>query len=163
MKRATLIVSLVLVSLLMGYAAAKTKQNQTGNSSTVDYRSQREIDETVKRLINERQLLTTLIGAQTDNYFLAVVQRTERGEAETHANFDDLFIVREGAAEMIVGGEIVSPKETAPGEWRGPSIKGGRSITLGVGDTLRIARGTPHQTVPRSPFTSLVVKVRTEK
>src|ERR1051326_613452 len=152
MKRMICIIGLFLVSVLIGYAAANVGERQTSAAPAVEHRTQKEIYATIKKLMGERQVSTVLIGAQTDNYYLMVVQRSEQGEAEKHANFDDLFIVRRGTAEVIVGGEKVSPKEATPGEWRARSIKGGRPIKLAAGDTLRIPCGTPHQTIPHGQF-----------
>ena len=68
-----------------------------------------------------------MIGAATDGYYAMVGHRDGKGEAEVHAEIDDVFVAREGHAQVIVGGELVSGHETAAGELRGPSIKGGQT------------------------------------
>jgi len=185
MKRTLLITCLALCSALVGYTAASvgrtpsvaavnrvtagnsriglegSRETQAGTAPAVEHLSRQEINAAVKRLISERKIGTPLIGNPSDAYHFMVAHRAERGEAETHAVMDDLFIVAEGTAEIIVGGELVNPKETTAGEWRAASIKGGRAIPLGTGDVIRIPHGTPHQIIPRGKFTYQVVKVRT--
>lgn len=183
MKRTALMTCLILGSALIGYTAAHwgtppsaarplvnrenlappadSSQPQANTSTGVERRSRQEIDAAVKQLISEHQVGQPLIGSPADAYHFMVAHRSERGEAELHSGMDDLFIARDGSAEVVLGGELVSGKEVSPGEWRAPSIKGGRSVTLNVGDVLRIPRNTPHQTIPRGQFTYLVVKVRT--
>jgi len=76
------------------------------------------------------------------------VRRTsfgKSGEAEIHGNTTDVFSILNGEAEFLVGGEIVDPRTTNPGEIRGPSIKGGASKKLAAGDMLIVPAGTPHQ------------------
>lgn len=76
------------------------------------------------------------------------VRRTsfgKSGEAEIHGNVTDVFTILNGEAEFITGGEIENPRTTNPGEVRGPSIKGGVTKKVGVGDVIIIPPGTPHQ------------------
>ncbi len=42
-----------------------------------------------------------------------------------HANQADVFFVQSGEATLVVGGELVDGKTSAPNEMRAPSIKGG--------------------------------------
>src|SRR5262245_25703503 len=76
------------------------------------------------------------------------VRRTsfgKSGEAEIHGNVTDVFTILNGEGEFIVGGEIVDSRTTNPGEIRGPSIKGGSTKKVGVGDVIIVPPGTPHQ------------------
>ena len=88
-------------------------------------------------------------------------RRTGAGEAEVHALDTDIFYIIRGSAELIVGGEVVAPRQMSPEEIRGSEIKGGESVRLAVGDVMSIPRGTPHwfKSV-RTPFHYYVVKSR---
>jgi hypothetical protein len=63
----------------------------------------------------------------------------------------------------VVGGEVEDGKTTAPGEIRGPSIKGGARHALSPGDIVHIPARTPHQVLVPSGgrFTYFVIKVDT--
>ena len=90
---------------------------------------------------------------------VAASRRDGAGQAELHATDTDIFYVLEGHATVIVGGEIVDGKETAPSEIRGSSIRGGETRELAAGDVLTIPRGVPHwfKTV-KTPFRYYVIK-----
>jgi len=94
------------------------------------------------------------------NYNLGIIRRTADGEAELHENFVDIFIVQAGDASVIVGGKVVAPRTTGPGEVRGKSIEGGQKKTLKAGDILRVAANTPHQVLVPKEFLYCVVKVK---
>ena len=90
---------------------------------------------------------------------VAASRRDGAGQAELHATDTDIFYVLEGHATVIVGGEIVDGRETAPNEIRGTSIRGGEARELSTGDVLTIPRGVPHwfKSV-KTPFRYYVVK-----
>ena len=56
---------------------------------------------------------------------------------------------------------MVDGKQTAAGEVRGPSIKGGESKKLGAGDVVHIPAKIPHQILVSNgkQFTYFVVKI----
>src|SRR6267142_818752 len=72
-------------------------------------------------------------------------------------------VASERLATLAFGGEVVSPKTTAPNEVRGPSIKGGERKPLAAGDVVHIPAKVPHQLlVPAGKeFTYFVMKVDT--
>jgi len=95
------------------------------------------------------------------NHFAMVAHREGDGEAELHETQADIFVVQSGEATLVVGGEMVGGKTTAPHELRGPSIKGGSNHALAPGDVVHIPAKIPHQLlVPAGKeFTYFVVKV----
>jgi mannose-6-phosphate isomerase-like protein (cupin superfamily) len=97
------------------------------------------------------------------NHFAMIAHREGDGEAELHEKQADLFVVASGAATLVYGGEVVSPKTTAPNEVRGPSIKGGERKAVAAGDVVHIPAKIPHQLlVPAGrEFTYFVMKVDT--
>src|ERR1700689_5112883 len=61
------------------------------------------------------------------NHGLLAIRREGDGEAEIHDTQVDVIFVTSGEGTLIVGGTMVDPHTTAPGEVRGTSIKGGVS------------------------------------
>jgi mannose-6-phosphate isomerase-like protein (cupin superfamily) len=88
--------------------------------------------------------------------------RDRGGEADTHENFADLFVVVAGVATLITGGTIVGAHTVKPGEIRGSAIEGGTSQQIRAGDIIHIPAGTPHQTMVSSEitFTNFVMKIQ---
>ncbi len=96
----------------------------------------------------------------TAAYKVDAGRRTAPGEVEYHTAVTDIMHVLEGQATVVVGGHIVSPRTTRPGEVRGESNDGGTSHELAEGDVLVVPAGVPHQFVAVSdPFLYFVVKV----
>ncbi len=95
------------------------------------------------------------------SHFALMVHRSKTGTSESHDNDTDFYVVQSGQATLYVGGEIVDAKQTAPGEIRGSSIKGGKKLTLKPGDTINIPPKTPHHVVlaPGEKITYLIVKI----
>jgi len=94
------------------------------------------------------------------NSMAQITRRDGDGESELHENFVDFFIVEAGEASLIVGGDVESPRTTAPGEIRGKSIKGGSRVTLRPGDIVRIPAKTAHQLLVPKTFLYYVIKVK---
>ena len=97
------------------------------------------------------------------NHLAMIAHREADGEAELHETQADFFVVQSGEAILVVGGEVVGGKTTAPGEVRGPSIKGGARRALVTGDVVHIPAKTAHQLLvaPGKEFTYFVLKVDT--
>jgi mannose-6-phosphate isomerase-like protein (cupin superfamily) len=97
------------------------------------------------------------------NHLTMIAHREADGEAEIHETQADFFFVQTGTATLVYGGEVPEAKTTAPGELRGPAIKGGERKTLGPGDVVHIPARIPHQLlVPEGKeFTYFVIKVDT--
>ena len=94
------------------------------------------------------------------NHYAMLAHREGDGSAELHETEADIFVVETGTATLIVGGEIVNGKTTAPNEVRGTSIKGGAEHKIGPGDIVHIPAKTPHQLmVGKGKFTYFVLKV----
>jgi len=83
--------------------------------------------------------------ADYGNYTFNVAHREATGEAEYHATQADVFIVQSGEATLVVGGELIDGKTSAPNEMRAASIKGGTEKKLAAGDMATIPAKTAHQ------------------
>ena len=108
------------------------------------------------KLSPERHLGTERL---LDSAFVAF--RNGSGEAELHQKLADLIIVRSGAGAVLVGGNMIGGKSTAPDEMRGTSIEGATKYPITAGDTLYIPANTVHQfwMEPGQSFTAMVVKI----
>ncbi len=97
--------------------------------------------------------------ATWDNHALWVIRREGDGEAEAHDTQVDVIFVTSGEGTLVIGGTIVEPRTTAPGETRGKSIKGGISKKMSVGDVFHIPVKVPHQMLVPKLLTFEVLKV----
>jgi uncharacterized protein GlcG (DUF336 family)/mannose-6-phosphate isomerase-like protein (cupin superfamily) len=97
---------------------------------------------------------------ETPRYKLDAGRRVAPGEVEYHERTVDVMHVVSGTATVVTGGEMVEPREVAPGEVRAKGTNGGTPHELTEGDVLAIPNGVPHQfTEVSDPFLYFVVKV----
>ena len=110
--------------------------------------------------MSDKKVATETI-ANHGNYSFMVAHREGSGEAEFHATQADIFVVQSGEATLVVGGELVDGKTTAPNEMRAPAIKGGSEKKLAAGDVVTIPAKVAHQVKldAGKQFTYFVVKV----
>jgi mannose-6-phosphate isomerase-like protein (cupin superfamily) len=91
-----------------------------------------------------------------------VVVRVHTGEAELHDDWADQMYINKGAVTLVTGGTIKGayPQPGHPGETRGPSLEGGKEITLHAGDTVHVPAGVTHwvKLAPGTTATYLVFK-----
>ena len=89
--------------------------------------------------------------------------RSKSGGGEVHEKFADIFIVMEGKATLLSGGELENPATSSPGELYGTSVLHPVQTTmLEKGDIVHIPANTPHQMLlPKDgSITYFVVKVK---
>ena len=99
--------------------------------------------------------------ADFGDHLLEISHREVSGKVELHKLKADVIVIQTGTATLLTGGEIVDPKDTAPNEVQGSTIKGGVKHEVGPGDVIEIPAGVPHQFLltPGTQITYLVVKV----
>ena len=97
--------------------------------------------------------------ANWGNHALLLIRREGDGEAEIHETQVDVIVVTSGEGTLIVGGTMVEPRTTAPGEIRAKSIKGGVSKKMAPGDVFHIPAKAPHQMLVPKLLTFEVIKV----
>ena len=90
------------------------------------------------------------------------IRRDGDGEAEVHDTQVDIVFVRSGEGTLVLGGTVVEPRTTGPGEIRGKSIKGGVSKKMAAGDVIHVPAKIPHQMLVPKTLTFEVVKVDTK-
>ena len=87
-------------------------------------------------------------------------EKRENDLFEVHDNSDDIYLVLDGKATLMLGGTLVDPNEISPGEWRSKAATGGRKIDIQKGDLIVVPRGTAHQrTVTGKGFSMVLIKV----
>ncbi|QNI32941.1 hypothetical protein H7849_02830 [Alloacidobacterium dinghuense] len=156
MKRQFVVLSVLTLLCIAAHAQS--------NSKKADYFSAQDIQKQLADLAPKAQPSGTsgsTLGDYTSHQ-LKLSVRTASGGAESHAHYDDVFVVTQGQATLLTGGVIDDPKTGDDGETKGISIRNGNSQTISVGDVVNIPAGTPHQLkiVQGTLFSTIVVKVR---
>ena len=144
--------ALVLVVLL---AQAGTSGVHVWKSADVAARGN-----ALARKLDAQKVASEIIATAGNRTFM-VAHREGSGVAEWHEKEADIMVISAGEVTMIYGGTIVEGKTTAPGEIRGPSIKGGTEVKLAAGDVLHIPAKVAHQMLlaPGAKLTYFVAKV----
>jgi mannose-6-phosphate isomerase-like protein (cupin superfamily) len=99
------------------------------------------------------------------NHRTLMNHREGNGEVEVHADWNDLFVIQSGEATLVIGGTVVNPKTTGPGEIRGTGSTGGEKYKVGPGDIVHIPFNVPHQVLiePGKQVTYFAVKIPAAK
>jgi mannose-6-phosphate isomerase-like protein (cupin superfamily) len=157
----------IIFSMIVCVAAAISAFAQSRTPSTparpFEVRTSRQISDVIKELESKdgnQQL--DVVGQKGVQMRVAVFhdKKRENDLIEVHDASDDIYYVLEGAATLMLGGTLVEPNETAPGEWRSMTGSGGQRITIRKGDVIVVPRGTPHQrTVTGKGFSMILIKV----
>jgi mannose-6-phosphate isomerase-like protein (cupin superfamily) len=98
---------------------------------------------------------------QGDGLSSMISRRDTSGISERHEQFADIFVVQRGRARLRYGGTAEGERASAPGEWRGGTIRGGTEAEINPGDIVVIPAGIPHQVLlpPGESFYYFVFKV----
>ena len=148
-------------------ATAITAASQSRGPSTptrsFEIRTGRQIADVIKDLEEKEGNHQSDVVAQKGVQMRVAVFHDEKRENdlfEVHDASDDIYYVLEGEATLMLGGTLVEPNETAPGEWRSKTGSGGQRVTIRKGDVIVVPRGTPHQrTVMGKGFSMILIKV----
>jgi mannose-6-phosphate isomerase-like protein (cupin superfamily) len=111
--------------------------------------------------VDKAKIASEAFGAFGNNAKAQISHREGNGEAEVHEMVEDFFVVESGEATLVVGGQVANQRQSAPNEFRGPSIKGGENKKLVAGDIVCIPAKMPHQLLVENgkQFTYFVIKV----
>jgi mannose-6-phosphate isomerase-like protein (cupin superfamily) len=127
------------------------------DDKTAQYASAAEIETSVAKTVDGSayQMLKT-----DGSTLVYVIRRDGPREVEVHRKLNDVIIVREGTAAVLIGEKVEGNREVKPNEWLGGKIIGGKSYTLAPGDVLFIPAGLGHLVTPPrgGSVTYLVVK-----
>jgi mannose-6-phosphate isomerase-like protein (cupin superfamily) len=110
--------------------------------------------------LDAQKVASEVIATEGNRKFM-VAHREGSGIAEWHEKDADVMFISAGNVTMVYGGTMVDGKTTAPGEMRGPSIRGGTEVKLAAGDVLHIPAKVPHwmKLEPGAQVTYFVTKV----
>lgn len=94
--------------------------------------------------------------------YTMIAFRNQDGAVELHEKFADIFIIVDGSATLLSGGELANPTTLSPGELHGSAILHPNTTSLAKGDVVHIPANTPHQLlIPKGgTLTYFVVKVK---
>ena len=107
-------------------------ENLTAEKS-VRHVTGQELEATMKKGMTPGAFYSQILLSKHDGYQIINTIRDKDGQAEVHADWNDNISVQEGEANFVTGGTAVDAKDTAPGEKRGTSIKGGATRDAGGG------------------------------
>jgi len=79
-----------------------------------------------------------------ENGLIVIANRGVMRGAEIHEKTNHVFIIVDGEADFVTGGNMIEPKEISPGQIRGKGIEGGTVHRLSKGDVITIPAKTPH-------------------
>lgn len=82
---------------------------------------------------------------QFEHHSWSLAHREKSGIVETHMTRTIVMIVQSGEATLVVGSDVVEPKNTSPTEIRGSSIRNGIERKVSAGDVINMPAGLPHQ------------------
>ena len=80
-----------------------------------------------------------------DEGLTVIANRGLQRGPEMHDNTNHVFIIEDGEAEFVTGGNMIDAKVIERGQTRGTGIEGGVSHHLSKGDVITIPAKTPHQ------------------
>ena len=101
---------------------------------------------TIQAKSDIKMMMATETFGDHATFNFVIARRDENGEPELHADWNDIFIAKEGEGTLVIGGKLEGGRTTGPGEIRGGKIVGGRMQKLVPGDMAVIPAGMPHQT-----------------
>ena len=151
--------TVILIALCSFFISMQTGAQQ------VDHYTPESLREQAKPLI-EKATSTNGAAAETlQKYgvdFTMLSVRSQSGSPELHEKVADIFIVIDGSATLISGGELDHPTTSSPGEMHGNAILHSVTTNLAKGDVVHIPPNTPHQLIlPKgSTLTYFVIKVK---
>ena len=158
-------VPVVLLAMGMVAGAGRVSLAQdAGTAASPDVYSQDELlsmEKKLKEKTDASGLATQTIKKYSTDYSMLAF-RTQSGKAELHEKFADFYVVVDGQATLVTGGQMVNGKPTAPGEVRGESIQDGKETKLKKGDIVHIPANIPHQLMLANgdTFQYFVIKVQ---
>jgi mannose-6-phosphate isomerase-like protein (cupin superfamily) len=82
---------------------------------------------------------------QFEHYSWSLAHREKSGVVESHLTRTVVMIVQSGEATLVVGADVVDPKNTSPTELRGTSIRNGIERKVSAGDVINMPASLPHQ------------------
>jgi mannose-6-phosphate isomerase-like protein (cupin superfamily) len=153
--------ALLLTATAVISAAQSPQRKPSEATRPVVVKSAQSLDD-LKQQLKPGNKTEELIDSAGMELRVAIQHENNRTDAaaELHDASDDVYYVLEGAATLMLGGKLESPKEVEPGEWRSPRIIDGKAYEINKGDLVVVPRGTPHQrSTANKDFTMILIKI----
>ena len=80
----------------------------------------------------------------SDPGLVVLANRRQSGAVEYHEHTNHIFIMVEGEATFVTGGNMVNAKRTSADQMTASGIEGGETHHLSKGDVITIPAKTPH-------------------
>lgn len=137
----------------------------TAHAQQVDHYTPETLHELAKPLQEKAANSTGSASETLQKYgadFTMLSFRSKDGVAELHEKYADVFIVVEGGATLLSGGELENPTSIGNGDMHGTAILHATTTSLAKGDIVHIPANTPHQLlIPKnSTLIYFVVKLK---
>jgi uncharacterized RmlC-like cupin family protein len=144
--------------------ACALAHGQAQQQPQVDHYTPQGLREQVKPLV-EKAASTGAASETLQKYgvdYTMLAFRNKDGGAELHEKYADIFIIIDGSATLLSGGELESPTTSAPGEMKGTAVLHATCTVLAKGDIVHIPANMPHQLLVPSntTLTYFVVKLK---
>ncbi len=130
--------AILLVSLL---AAAPAQADVTFRHITA---------EEAARAVSGKTLTSAI--ADGPQFSMSFHKRIEPSHVEKHMGWDEELVIQQGDVLLNTGEAASNARETAPGEFTGGAITGGKSVMLHAGDIVILPAGLWHQQLPKTPL-----------
>jgi len=154
---------IIFIVLLVSAAAVANAQGPSKASRPYVVKSKQQVSDITKELTaKDGNQNLDIVAASGVQMRVAIFHddKRENDLHEVHDGSDDIYYVLDGEATLMLGGSLVDPNQTAPGEWRAKSATGGTKVAIKKGDLVVVPRGTPHQrTVTGKGFSMILIKV----
>lgn len=130
-----------------------------------DHYTAKDLSEQAKPLLEKAAGSTGAAAETLQKYgvdFTMLSVRTKNGGVELHEKFADIFVIIDGSATLLSGGELDNPSTVSPGELHATAILHATTTSLTKGDIVHIPANTPHQLlIPNNgTLTYFVVKIK---
>ena len=90
--------------------------------------------------------------ASDKSFNMSFHKRLVSGHVEKHMGWNEQLVIQEGDVLLNYGDTASNPKQTAPGEFTGDAITGGKSVMLHAGDVVILPAGLWHEQVLKGPI-----------
>jgi mannose-6-phosphate isomerase-like protein (cupin superfamily) len=100
----------------------------------------------------------------TDPGLVVAAGRRGTGQVEYHDHTSHIFIIVDGEVTLLVGGNMVDAKRTAPDQMRAADVEGATTYHLAKGDVITVPAKTPHwfKEIPTTTVAYYAVNIETQ-
>jgi mannose-6-phosphate isomerase-like protein (cupin superfamily) len=139
----------ILAVALLAFAAPAL--SQSAEPAPAQFMNHKHIMDLVKKAKADRKGDAPLVAEPIllmAPYRAQLEYRPKTAPAALHEKDAELFVVLQGAGNIVTGGKLVDEKRVNANNLSGSSIADGHSQSVAVGDMLIVPANTPHQVVP---------------